>query len=89
MNVHKCRCYVVIMLHNFDQLCIPFPTSQTRSSTWSQTVINYKSDKAMRLPFIDVGIRDVGTAEQQFWLEIGPVCYYTEQIPRTVVNSRG
>lgn len=52
--------------------------SQARSSTWSQTVLSYASDKATRLPFIDVGIRDIGSADQEFWIEIGPVCYYSE-----------
>lgn len=49
-------------------------------------MISYSSDKATRLPFIDIGIRDVGSADQEFWLEIGPVCFYTD-MPKAQTNQ--
>jgi hypothetical protein len=48
---------------------------QFKKDEWAKTVINYTTDKAMRLPIVDVAVRDVGTEAQSFWLEIGPVCY--------------
>lgn len=49
--------------------------SQDRSDEWSQTTISYTTDKAARLPIVDIAVRDVGEANQQFWVELGPVCY--------------
>lgn len=51
---------------------------QTRSNSWAKTVIIYNTDKASRLPIIDVAIRDVGQTEQEFWIEIGSVCYQNQ-----------
>ena len=48
---------------------------QFKKAEWAKTVISYSTDKAMRLPVVDVAVRDVGTEDQSFWLEIGPVCY--------------
>lgn len=46
-----------------------------KKAEWAKTVISYSTDKAMRLPVVDVAVRDVGAEDQSFWLEIGPVCY--------------
>ena len=48
---------------------------QFKKAEWAKMVISYSTDKAMRLPVVDVAVRDVGTEDQSFWLEIGPVCY--------------
>jgi hypothetical protein len=48
---------------------------QFKKAEWAKTVISYTTDKAMRLPILDVAVRDVGTEAQSFWLEIGFVCY--------------
>lgn len=48
---------------------------QFKKPEWAKTVISYSTDKAMRLPVVDVAVRDVGAENQSFWLEIGPVCY--------------
>jgi Fibrillar collagen C-terminal domain. len=48
---------------------------QFKKAEWAKTVISYSTDKAMRLPVVDVAVRDVGAEDQSFWLEIGLVCY--------------
>lgn len=49
---------------------------QYRSDTWSKTVISYTTEKAIRLPFVDVAVRDIGDENQQFFIELGPACFY-------------
>ena len=56
---------------NFFFLCL----FQSKHLGWGKTTITYQTDKAIRLPFIDVAVRDVGAPEQAFWVEIGPVCF--------------
>lgn len=51
---------------------------QTRSKAWSKTRMSYTSDKASRLPIIDVAIRDIGSADQEFAIEVGSVCFQTQ-----------
>jgi len=48
---------------------------KTRSNTWASTTVIYTTDRPHRLPFADVGLRDVGRPNQFFKLEIGPVCF--------------
>merc|ERR1719431_380197 len=48
---------------------------KTRSNNWSATTIIYNTDRAHRLPFSEVGIRDIGRPNQFFKIEIGPVCF--------------
>jgi len=48
---------------------------KNKSNTWSSTKIRYATDKAQRLPFVDIGLRDVGDANQSFKIELGPVCF--------------
>lgn len=43
---------------------------------WSKSVLSYTTEKATRLPFIDIAIRDFGEPDQEFWIEIGAVCFY-------------
>jgi len=42
---------------------------------WSQTVMEYKTKKTTRLPFIDIAPYDIGRPDQEFGVEIGPVCF--------------
>lgn len=48
---------------------------QHRSSTYAQTILSYKTEKPTRLPIIDIAVRDIGESNQQFWIEIGAVCF--------------
>lgn len=48
---------------------------QHRTAHYGQSVLGYSTDKPMRLPIIDIAIRDVGETHQQFWIEIGAVCF--------------
>lgn len=77
--------------HNFDlkkKICMPnfsFNSTemefiyyfQARSNIWSKTEISYTTERANRLPIIDVAVRDVGAAGQEFAIEIGAVCFQT------------
>jgi len=42
---------------------------------WSKTVIEYRTNKPSRLPILDIAPLDIGGAEQEFGLDIGPVCF--------------
>lgn len=46
-----------------------------RKNEWSKTVMTYRTDKAIRLPVLDMAVKDVGKEGQSFWLEIGMVCF--------------
>jgi hypothetical protein len=48
---------------------------QWKKSEWAKTSIQYNTDKAARLPVVDVSIKDIGESNQQFWIEIGHVCF--------------
>lgn len=51
---------------------------QLKSSNWSKSVLGYTTDKATRLPIIDINVRDIGGTDHEFWIEIGPVCFYSD-----------
>lgn len=38
-------------------------------------MIEYRSQTAARLPVVDVALMDVRDADQEFGLDIGPVCF--------------
>ncbi|OWK16813.1 COL2A1 [Cervus elaphus hippelaphus] len=42
---------------------------------WGQTMIEYRSQKTSRLPIIDIAPMDIGGPEQEFGVDIGPVCF--------------
>lgn len=42
---------------------------------WSKTVIEYRTNKPSRLPILDIAPLDIGGADQEFGLDIGPVCF--------------
>lgn len=42
---------------------------------WGKTVIEYKTPKTSRLPITDVAPMDIGAPDQEFGVEIGPVCF--------------
>lgn len=48
---------------------------KARLPTWASTKIEYRTEKPQRLPFVDIGVRDVGEPNQSFKIELGPVCY--------------
>ncbi|NXG48457.1 CO1A1 protein, partial [Psilopogon haemacephalus] len=47
----------------------------SHTGAWGKTVIEYKTTKTSRLPIIDLAPMDVGAAEQEFGIDIGPVCF--------------
>ncbi|EGV99096.1 Collagen alpha-1(III) chain [Cricetulus griseus] len=42
---------------------------------WSKTVFEYRTRKALRLPIIDIAPYDIGGPDQEFGVDIGPVCF--------------
>ncbi|KAF1371597.1 hypothetical protein PFLUV_G00270040 [Perca fluviatilis] len=42
---------------------------------WGKTVIEYRTQTSARLPVVDVAPMDVGKPDQEFGLDIGPVCF--------------
>ncbi|NXM58243.1 CO1A1 protein, partial [Illadopsis cleaveri] len=47
----------------------------SHTGTWGKTVIEYKTTKTSRLPIIDLAPMDVGAPDQEFGIDIGPVCF--------------
>lgn len=52
----------------------PFPP-QKHTGKWGKTVIEYRSQKTSRLPIVDIAPMDIGGPEQEFGVDIGPVCF--------------
>jgi collagen type II alpha len=48
---------------------------QDRLNTWSKTVVSYSTEKPQRLPINDIAVRDFGSRDQQFWIELNAVCF--------------
>ncbi|KAJ8290751.1 hypothetical protein GJAV_G00017040 [Gymnothorax javanicus] len=42
---------------------------------WGKTVIEYRTTKPTRLPILDIAPLDIGGDDQEFGLDIGPVCF--------------
>lgn len=60
------------------QQVLTFPVStspQSHTGSWGKTVIDYKTSKTSRLPIIDIAPMDVGAPDQEFGVEVGPVCF--------------
>lgn len=48
---------------------------QKPNGEWGKTVIEYRTQTTTRLPVVDLAPMDVGKADQEFGLDIGPVCF--------------
>lgn len=48
--------------------------SQTNGN-WGKTVLEYRTQKTARLPIVDIAPVDVGGVNQEFGIDIGPVCF--------------
>uniref|UniRef100_A0A1B6CMR8 Fibrillar collagen NC1 domain-containing protein n=2 Tax=Clastoptera arizonana TaxID=38151 RepID=A0A1B6CMR8_9HEMI len=42
---------------------------------WAHTTVTYTTDRALRLPITDIGLRDIGKPDQSFWIQFSPVCF--------------
>ena len=69
MRVYLERCSVVTVCN----ACALSP--QRHTGEWSKTVLEYRTNKPSRLPILDVAPLDIGGADQEFGLDIGPVCF--------------
>lgn len=47
----------------------------SHTGAWGKTVIEYKTTKTSRLPIIDVAPLDIGAPDQEFGMDVGPVCF--------------
>lgn len=47
----------------------------THTGVWGKTVIEYRTQKTSRLPFMDIAPMDVGGSDQEFGVDVGPVCF--------------
>ncbi|KPP63570.1 hypothetical protein Z043_118163 [Scleropages formosus] len=45
------------------------------TGTWGKTVFEYRTQKTARLPIVDIAPMDIGQADQEFGMDIGPVCF--------------
>lgn len=48
---------------------------QKRNGNVGSTVFEYRTQNVARLPIIDIAPVDIGSADQEFGVEIGPVCF--------------
>jgi len=46
-----------------------------KNNKWGKTIIEYRTNKPSRLPILDIAPLDIGGADQEFGLHIGPVCF--------------
>ncbi|KAI5106812.1 collagen alpha-2(V) chain precursor, partial [Silurus meridionalis] len=45
------------------------------NNNWGKTVFEYRTQKTARLPIVDIATLDVGRPDQEFGIDIGPVCF--------------
>lgn len=49
--------------------------SQKANNKWGKTVFEYRTQKTARLPIMDIATVDIGRPDQEFGIDIGPVCF--------------
>jgi len=47
----------------------------SHDGSWGKAVIDYQTSKTSRLPIIDIAPMDIGGADQEFGVQVGPVCF--------------
>lgn len=48
---------------------------QEANGKWGKTVFEYRTQKTPRLPIVDIAPVDIGGPDQEFGIDIGPVCF--------------
>lgn len=61
--------------YTFSFFPIVFFFKQKKTNEWGKTIIEYKTNKPSRLPFLDIAPLDIGGADQEFSVDVGPVCF--------------
>lgn len=73
-----------------ENLCMPFTCCpvefQKQNGNVGKTVFEYRTQNVARLPIIDLAPVDIGSADQEFGIEIGPVCFMWQK-PRYIDNE--
>ena len=59
-------------LHNF---ILKHYTFQTKDGKWHKTVFEVETSATTRLPISDIAVYDVADADEEFGVELGPVCF--------------
>lgn len=54
---------------------INFWTLQVKDGKWHETVFKFDTQNLDALPVLDIAAHDIGDGNEQFGLEIGPVCF--------------
>ena len=59
---------------------------QNLDNKWHQTVLEFNSNRTEALPVIDISPYDISTSDmkQEFFVEIGPVCFFYWSISSSV-----
>lgn len=52
-----------------------FHLLQEANGKWGKTVFEYRTQKTPRLPIVDIAPVDIGGPDQEFGIDIGPVCF--------------
>lgn len=56
------------------KMCFCFAL-QKSNGEWGKTVLEYRTQTLSRLPLVDFAAVDVGGKDQEFGVDIGPVCF--------------
>lgn len=56
------------------KVCFSSPL-QKSSGVWGKTVFQFRTQTLSRLPLVDLAPVDVGGKDQEFGVDIGPVCF--------------
>lgn len=60
---------------NDELICNVFYLLQEANGKWGKTVFEYRTQKTPRLPIVDIAPVDIGGPDQEFGVDIGPVCF--------------
>ena len=48
---------------------------QVKDGKWHETVFKFDTNNLDVLPILDIAAHDIGDGNEQFGLEIGPICF--------------
>lgn len=49
---------------------------KSKNGSWGKTVLEVNTKRTKALPIMDIGVLDIGAADQDFKIEIGEVCFF-------------
>lgn len=60
------------ILYNYN---VNLDDCREKDDKWRKTIFEFNTKKTRRLPIVDISLSDFGGDDQQFYVEIGPVCF--------------